>query len=225
MRKTFINHKVVSLSDMTMYAKREKFNKLSIKIGRFFSKFPLSPNQWTLFSLVPAVVAAYALTQLDFLSAAVLFAVAGLLDLVDGSVARVTGRVSKFGAYFDSVADRYIEGVILFGLLFAQLPWFYFPIQMWIFVALFGSMMTTYVKAAAKESEIITEGIIKGGLFERAERMVLLFFGIVAAIWYPLALTVIIVILAFLTNWSAIERILIARNIAKPSSKAKKKRR
>ncbi len=75
--------------------------------------------------------------------------------------------------------------------------------------------MTTYAKAAAKEKEIIAEGKeLKGGLLERAERLLILFAGILLAIANPLFLTYTIALLAVLSNISALQRILLARKLA-----------
>lgn len=200
------------------YANREKFAGLSVKIGISFSKIPLSPNQWTIISLVPAVLAAYFLAKDQFLFAASLFIIAAFLDLVDGSVARVTGRVSKFGAYLDTIVDRYVEAMIIFALLFVALPTtgFFLPIKAWILLYLFGAMMTTYTKSAAKEKEIILDGSeLKGGILERAERLIILFVGILAAAFNPIYLSYAIVLLAVLTNFSALQRVWIGRRMAK----------
>lgn len=170
-----------------LYKNRQKFEGFSAKIGKVFSKIPLSPNQWTLISLLPVIAAVYFLSQQNFLIAGGLFIIASFLDMVDGAVARVTGKANRFGAYLDTIVDRYVEAIILFGLLFVGLPGFYIPAYAWIFLYLFGSMMTTYTKAAAKEKEIIPEGKeLKGGILERAERLIILFIGIIAAAFNPM---------------------------------------
>ncbi|MDP6670672.1 MAG: CDP-alcohol phosphatidyltransferase family protein [archaeon] len=195
-----------------LYASRERFGKLSVKIGMLFSKLPITANQWTLLSLVPAFVALYFLAQGEFLLAGAFFIISSFLDLVDGSVARVTGTTSKFGAYLDTIIDRYVEAIIVFGLLFVALPEFFGPNYVWVFLYFFGSMMTTYAKASAKEKGLVPEGKeLKGGILERAERLIILFIGIVLAVVNPLYLVYTIVLLAFLTNVSAMQRILIAR--------------
>ncbi len=198
-----------------LYKNRQKFGGFSAKIGKIFSKIPLTPNQWTIFSLFPVIIAVYFLSQQNFLIAGSLFILASFLDMVDGAVARVTGKASRFGAYLDTVVDRYVEAIIVFGLLFVGLPGFYIPAYAWIFLYLFGSMMTTYAKAAAKEKEIIPEGKeLKGGILERAERLIILFIGIIAAAFNPMYLTYVIVLLAILTNISALQRIWIAKGFA-----------
>ncbi len=200
---------------MTLYKQRERFSKLSIKIGIIFSKIPLTANQWTILSIIPAIIASFFLAKDMFLAAALLFIASAFLDLVDGSVARVTKTVSKLGAYLDTIVDRYVEAVIVFGLLFASIPDFIFPKATWIIAYFFGAMMTTYAKAAAKEKEIIEEGKeLKGGLLERAERLIILFVGILLAQINPIYLTYIIAALAILANISAVQRIMIAKGIA-----------
>ena len=189
---------------------REKFQQLSIKIGIVFSKTGLSPNQWTLLSIVPAVFCFYFLSQYNFILAAAFFAMAAFLDFVDGSVARVTGRVTKFGAYLDTIVDRYIELLIILGIFFIPLPQFALPIQAWLLLYLFGGTMTTYAKAAAKEKDLVKKEL-KGGTLERAERMIILFLGILAANYSPMFLSIAIVALAIGSNLTALQRILKAR--------------
>ena len=194
---------------MVLAKRRERFANFSVKVGLAFSKLPLSANQWTILSLVPVFFALWFLIQGQFLYAAALFLLSGFMDLIDGSVARVTGTVSKKGAYLDTVVDRYVESMIIFGLLFAGLPDFYFPIYAWLFLYFFGAMMTTYVKAAAKEKELV-EKELRGGFLERAERLLILFIGILAAAIDPFFLAYIIVALAVLSNITALQRIWAA---------------
>jgi len=211
-----------------LYTARQRFERLSVKIGIAFGKVPLTPNQWTVLSLLPAVVSAYFLASSQFLCAAALFIVAGFLDIVDGSVARVTGKVSRFGAYLDTIVDRYVEALIVVALLFAALPEpnFFVPIKAWLFIYFFGAMMTTYAKAAAKEKEIVKEGLeLKGGILERAERLIVLFAGIVLASANPAYLSIAVVLLAVLSNVSALQRIWIARAMSRPMQKKAKKKK
>ena len=199
---------------MVLSKNRDKFSGFTVKVGIVFSKLGLSPNQWTLITLIPTFIALYFLVKEMFLEAAILFIVASFIDIVDGSVARVTGRVTKFGAYLDTIVDRYVEGIIVFGLLFASLPnliisGFTIPIPALIVIYLFGAMMTTYAKSAAKEKDLV-EKELRGGLLERAERLLILFVGILIAIYNPLYLTYVIALLGFLSNITAIQRIFIA---------------
>lgn len=191
---------------MSLYKNREKFSNLSIKIGIIFSKLGMSPNQWTMITLIPTFIALYFLIMQNFIIAAAFFLFASFIDLIDGSVARVTGKVTKKGAYLDTIIDRYVEFIIIIGLFMIPLPGFYMPATFWLFLYLFGSMMTTYAKASAKEKEL-TAKELRGGILERAERLIILFAGIIIAAYSLLWLTMIIAALAILANITALQRI------------------
>ena len=190
--------------------KREKFKELSQKTGEIFSKLGLTPNQYTLISLFFALISFYFLIKINLVLALIFFLPAAFLDFIDGAVAKFTQRETKKGAYLDTVCDRYIEGIILLGFLFLPLKGFFLlPAKVWIFLAFFGSLMTTYAKAAAKEKELV-ETELKKGLLGRAERIVLIilaiFLGIFNFNWmiYP------IIILAIFSNITALQRIFLA---------------
>jgi archaetidylinositol phosphate synthase len=191
---------------MTLYKKRQRFEKLSVKTGIVFSRLGLSANQWTGLTLIPTFIALYFLVKADFIPASLFFILSAFFDLIDGSVARVTGTASKLGAYLDTIMDRYVEFLIVLGLLFVALPDIFLPVRVWIFLYLFGSMMTTYSKAAAKEKGLV-EDELKGGALERAERLIILFIGILLASVDTVFLSYILMVLAVLTNLSALQRI------------------
>ncbi|MFH1978558.1 MAG: CDP-alcohol phosphatidyltransferase family protein [Candidatus Aenigmatarchaeota archaeon] len=194
---------------MTLYKKRKKFDSHSKKLGSFFSKFGLSPNQWTMVGFIPAIITAYFLYVGSLSLAALFFIITIVVDVIDGSVARHMGKSTKLGAYLDTVVDRYVELIIIIGLLFVSMPVILLPMYAWIFLFLFGSMMTTYVKAAAVEKGLTTKEI-KGGLLERTDRMVILLIGLLLGIVNPLYLSYVIILLAILTNISALQRFSIA---------------
>ena len=188
--------------------KRENFKKISDLTGNIFSKPGLTANQYTLLSLFLAIIVFYFLIKADFILALLFFLLAALLDFIDGSVARFLKKETKKGAYLDTICDRYVEGIVLAGFLFLPLPDFFLPVSFWIFLAFFGSLMTTYAKAAAKEKELVSREM-KRGFFGRPERIILIslaiFMGILNFSWiiYP------IVILAIFSNITALQRIFL----------------
>jgi len=188
--------------------KREKFKKISNWAGNIFSKLGLTPNQYTLISLVFILVAFYLLIKERLIGALIFFLLAAFLDFIDGAVARFLRKETKKGAYLDTICDRYVESSILLGFLFLPLPDFFLPAEVWIFLAFFGSLMTTYTKAAAKEKELI-EQESKKGFLGRPERVILIiaamFLGIFNLSWaiYP------IVVLAIFSNFTALQRIFL----------------
>jgi len=186
--------------------KKEKFEIISEKIGQFFSRFKLHPNFFTLISILFALIYLLFLIKNDLKLAILFFIFAGILDFIDGAVARFTKRETKIGAYLDTICDRYVEAIFLFGFLFLDLPKIFLDSKIWIFLAIFGSLMTTYAKAAGKEKEILKEEL-KKGLLERPERLILIFLAMIFAIFNPVFSVYILIIFSILANFTAFQRI------------------
>ena len=188
---------------------RSKFKKFDKKIGEIFSRPGLTANHYTFLALILALFCFYFLSKINLLAGTLFFVGAAVLDLVDGAVARYTKKASPQGAYLDTVFDRYVEGIILLGLISLPLSPVVFPAKVWIFLCFLGSLMTTYSKAAAKEKELVQEEL-KAGFVGRGERMILLFLsfilGIINLSWmlYP------IIALAIFSNLTAFQRVLLA---------------
>lgn len=190
--------------------KREWFKSIERFIGKTLGRLPVTPNQWTLLSVVFALIGLHFTINFNFLLALISFFVSGILDFIDGSVARAKNMSSNTGAYIDTIVDRYIEGIMFLGLLFVSLPTVIFPSYIWIFLALFGSMLTTYTKAAAKEKGLVKQEL-KGGLMSRGERIILIFLIFILLIFSQQYLaTIIIIIFAILSNLTALQRFFSA---------------
>jgi phosphatidylglycerophosphate synthase len=194
--------------------KKEKFEKISEKVGFLFSKFGLHPNFFTIISLFFGFFCFLSLFKNNLILAILFFLFASFLDFIDGAVARASGKVTKLGAYLDTVCDRYIEGMIFLGFLFLPLPKIIISVQFWIFLCLFGSLMTTYSKSAAKEKEILKEEL-KKGLFERPERMILIFLSMIFAIFKPFFSVYTLILFAILANFTAFQRIYFTFKLTK----------
>lgn len=131
------------------------------------------PNFLTFLGLLINIYAALLFAQGSFRAAGGVMILAGLFDMVDGRVARAQGRVTKFGAFFDSVIDRYSDLVLFLGLLvyYANVGRNRYAVL--VGVAMAGSVMVSYTRARA-ESLIPS---CKGGFWERPERIVLMILG------------------------------------------------
>jgi CDP-diacylglycerol--glycerol-3-phosphate 3-phosphatidyltransferase len=106
---------------------------------------------------------------------------AGLFDMLDGQVARIGNRASRYGALFDSVIDRYSELIVLFGCCYYLSMQGYFFSSIFGFIALIGSMMVSYVRARAEGLGIEC----KGGFMQRPERVVIISLGaILCGVFY-----------------------------------------
>jgi phosphatidylglycerophosphate synthase len=185
---------------------RKKFEIISEKIGKIFSKTGLSPNTFTLISLFFAIISSLFLIKINLILASVFFLFAAFLDLIDGAVAKFTNSATKKGAYLDTIFDRYVEGIILLGFLFLPLQKIYLDAKLWIFLSLFGSFMSTYAKAAGKEKDILKEEL-KKGLLERPERLFLIFLSLILGIFNFSWMIYPIIFLAIFSNFTAVQRI------------------
>ncbi|HLD85633.1 MAG TPA: CDP-alcohol phosphatidyltransferase family protein [archaeon] len=190
-----------------LYKNRDKFKAKNDKVGKFFSKMPLTANQWTFLSIIFALISSFYIITGNFLTAAVLFAIASVMDVVDGAVARARNSASPKGGHLDNIVDRYVEFIIIFGLMFVSLPLYYIDSKVWLLLLLFGSMMTTYSKASAAEQMKIS---VKGGILERGERLILLFVALVAGTFSKDIMSGIIIIAAILANVTALQRIAMS---------------
>jgi CDP-diacylglycerol--glycerol-3-phosphate 3-phosphatidyltransferase len=124
---------------------------------------------------------------------------ASIFDMLDGRVARLRGRETKFGAFLDSTMDRYSDMVLYMGLLILYARVDRTPHMVLVWVAAFGSFMTSYARARAEN--LIPRCTV--GFLERPERLGLLILGaltnrMVAALWA----------IAFLSNLAAVQRIV-----------------
>ncbi len=155
-----------------------------------------------------------AMTMIGWGGATILFA--GLFDMMDGRLARVSGKSSAFGALWDSTLDRYSEMVSLFGVstVFVYFGWFWTGIV--TYVAILGSVMVSYVRARAEGLGIEC----KVGLLQRPERVVItalsaIVSGVTANLWWMAGGMLIIAVLANLTAcWRIVHcyRVLTADN-------------
>ncbi len=141
----------------------------------------ISPNVLTFIGLVINVIAAllFGFASADnnqprlFLYAGLVIIGAGIFDMVDGRVARATNQVTIFGAFFDSVIDRYSDVALFFGLLvyYARANRFFYVVL--VAFVMVSSVMVSYTRARA-ESLI---PLCKVGFMERPERIVLVIIG------------------------------------------------
>jgi CDP-diacylglycerol--glycerol-3-phosphate 3-phosphatidyltransferase len=166
-------------------------------IGRGVGALGVTPNMISIFAFSGNVLAAYLVAREALLWAGIVYLVFSLLDLVDGAVARAKGLASVFGAILDSVLDRASEVLVLVGCAY------YFDergenVQTVVtYTALFGSVAVSYMRARAEAVGLS----MREGLFRRQERVALVALGLLFN-----GLTVVIWLLAVLSNATAIQR-------------------
>jgi archaetidylinositol phosphate synthase len=192
---------------------RQRTRGLDVRIGIFFSKWGISPNAWTAFSLVPAVLGFIALYKGSLAWGLLLFAASGFIDIIDGTVARVTKSVSNLGAFLDGVIDRYVEFLLYLGiwLYLENTPQFLLPHSIWAILLVFGANLPSFITAYADHRNVISDPEkLKniGGILERFERLMLIYAGMLLGIINPLWLTYTVILAVILSHITAIQRVV-----------------
>ena len=158
------------------------------KVGKGFAATGLSPNFWTVVGLVIALSSAvvYGMgVEFGLIIGGILLLVSGFFDMVDGQVARVTGKTSKKGEYLDSMFDKISEVAIFLGILIGGYAEPYV-----VLLAITLSLLVSYARAKSDLINIKLQGI---GIGERAERLlVIAIIGIVGFMDYAVVIVIII---------------------------------
>lgn len=178
---------------------RGAFKGLFEPIAAFLNRAGVHPNTITLSGLAGHVLAAYLVAAGHITIAGLVLLVIAPFDFLDGMMARMSGVHSRFGAFLDSVTDRYSELVIFGGLLI-----YFMQQQNWlasvaVYAAAGGSILVSYTRARGESLAFDT----KVGILTRLERYIVLVAGLilnfpVAAVW----------IIAVLANITAVQRVL-----------------
>lgn len=183
---------------------RERLKPRLEKIGKVFASTGLSPNSWTAVGLVFALLSAvvYGLgIEYGLIIGGVLLLISGFFDMVDGQVARVTGKTSQKGSYLDSMFDKIAEVAIFLGILIGGYAEPYL-----VFLAITLSLLVSYARAKSDAINVKLQGV---GIGERAER--LLVIAIIGIIGYMEPAVIIVVVIAGIT---LIQRMIVtAKNI------------
>lgn len=185
---------------------RARFKGVLDPVAAFLNRLGLMPNTVTLIGLAGNLVGAYFLARGFFLVGGLLVLVMGVIDALDGTMARLRGERSDFGAFVDSVTDRYSELLIFGGLLI------YYSLHdnLWMAIMTFGaaagSVLVSYVRSRAESLGFQA----KVGLLTRMERYLVLAPSLLFGVpWFG------ITVIAILGNATAFQRILAVRRQAR----------
>lgn len=184
---------------------KKQFEEVAKKFIKPLDMMGITPNHITVAGLLVAVFSAWFYADWDgnryyLIYGALMILLSGLLDAVDGVLARTTGTVSRFGGFFDSVIDRYSDLLILSGIIISGTC----SVAAGL-VAMAGSLMVSYTRSRAEMEGVKMAGV---GFFERAERMIFLVICSFAAYWWLEALNYGVIILAIVTHITLIQRVL-----------------
>ena len=155
----------------------------------------ITPNEVTIAGTILNMVAAVLVVADHLIYAGIVFLVAGCFDMLDGALARMAQKVTRFGAFLDSTLDRVSEGVVLAAIAYLLAAEGHAIDAALVVLALMGAMLVSYTRARAESLGVEC----KVGIMSRPERVILialgLFFDVLPYVIYiMLALTVVTVI-------------------------------
>ncbi len=187
---------------------RSRFKGVLDPIALFLNRIGLAPNTVTILGLAGNTLGAYFLARGQMTLGGILIFMMGPVDALDGTMARLRGEPTEFGAFVDSVTDRYSELVIFGGLLYFYLQQGDWLMVVLAYLAAAGSVLVSYTRARAQSLGVET----KVGILTRLERYLVLAPALIfnipnIALW----------ILAVLTNLTALQRIIDVRRKARKS--------
>lgn len=178
---------------------KDSISRWTDPFARLLLRLRLRPNTLTVLGFGVSLLAALAFARGRERPAAFLLMISGLFDFFDGSLARLSGRVTPFGAFLDSVLDRYSDLVVLLGIVFLFVRHGRALEIILAMAVLVGAVMVSYTKARAQSIGVTCEV----GLMERPERLICL----IAGAFFHL-LTPALWLLAVLVNLTALQRIV-----------------
>ncbi len=177
-------------------------DKIMLPLGGAFAKTGLGPNAVTIMGLLTSALTAGAFAYGNLFYALILLALTSFFDVLDGAVAKATGKVTRFGGFLDSVADRYSDMLILIGVAL-YLKEHYILIM----VVMAGSILVSYSRARA---ETFIEKCDRG-FAERAERLIVLMLATLLAIAGVDLFYESLVLLAVVTHLTVLQRVLYTK--------------
>jgi len=173
-----------------------------IALGARLHRIGVTANQITFLGLLVAGVTAWLLGRGHLWIGVALITFGGLMDALDGAVAKAAGTMSKRGAFLDSVADRIGDGLIFGGVSWYFLASHHPKLALLPFAILGASAVVSYERAKAESLGFVA----KGGLMERAERLIMLGVGLFFQSFVSFALVGVLWILLALTTFTAMQR-------------------
>jgi archaetidylinositol phosphate synthase len=203
---------------MNITALRPRFIRYLEPVAEIFVRLRVTPNQISMLSLIAGISCAYLFFRHQFIWGSLALVLSAIFDLVDGSVARKTDSHSNFGAVFDWIVDKYVDGLVLLGIGLSGIPIVsqYIAVPPFtdfaiVALAIIGSLMNTFIKPVVY-AEIGYRDKVEGkiddplegvGFFGRPETFLFLIFGGITGYIFAA-----VIIIAICTNLSAIQRII-----------------
>ncbi len=193
---------------------RATLDSAFLSTGRSFSKLGVTPTGWTFVGLSFALLSALSYTRGGSSGpplAGILVLASGFFDIVDGAVARATGRMTKRGAFLDSTLDRLGEVAIYLGIMVGG-----YSSAEWVLLAITFSLLVSYTRARGEALGIKLSGV---GIGERSERLLILaVLSLLGLALYGVLIVAVVATVTFLqrtvTAWMNLSKDVSGRGLS-----------
>jgi archaetidylinositol phosphate synthase len=170
-------------------------------MGRSAAKLLPNPTAWTMVGLVFAFVAFLFYSGTHAFLGGLMLALSGFFDVLDGAVARATGRTSLRGAFLDSTLDRVAEVLVYLGIVIGG-----YTNDSLVLVALSLSLLVSYTRAKGDALGVSLAGI---GVGERSERLVaLILASLLGVVWLGVLVVAVLALVTFVQRTAAVSKAL-----------------
>lgn len=168
--------------------------------GKILARSGLTPNMITIISLITSILSFWFYYQKSLILGAFFIVLTGIIDMLDGAVARAAGKATRFGAVLDHVLDRYAEYLIIIGIILGgYVDW------MWGVFALIGMLMASFTRAKAESVGGLKSCTV--GIAERQEKLIIIIVGSLLTLYYLQALLYATVLVGIISHVTVAQRL------------------
>jgi phosphatidylglycerophosphate synthase len=198
---------------------RTLFQPLVNLIAVVLIRFRLTPNMVTVFGAILATLTPFLMMNGEYVLFGVIVFFVGLMDGVDGAIARITRKVTKWGGFLDSLLDRYGDSIIFISYLFnpvsaplGSIEILSIQVRIWACIAIVGSLMVSYTRAKSEATGVKESDV---GIAARSERLLILSITGILSLFNVYIVIYGLIITAILANVTALQRIVHSYRILK----------
>ncbi|MEM1541984.1 MAG: CDP-alcohol phosphatidyltransferase family protein [Ignisphaera sp.] len=178
---------------------RRSVSKSIEKFAKNISELGMTPNKITLIGLIISFLCPFAALKGNVYIFLICMVISSFMDVLDGAVARVSQKVTKFGSILDSFSDRIEETMYMISLEILGVN------RIAVTISIVSSFLISYLRALGEKQGLVMEGI---GLMERGERLILVIItGAFIAIGYLHLANIVLIVLILLCNLTIVQRI------------------
>jgi CDP-diacylglycerol--glycerol-3-phosphate 3-phosphatidyltransferase len=192
--------------------KSRTWKKFSAILGQFFATYsPFPAGFYTINSLILATIAVFCSYFHHFLAAIILFLLAGIFDVIDGSVARARNNASNLGAFVDGTIDRFVDFAIIFSYFFCEIKPFYLSLEQLICIAEFVVILPSFIVAYANHRGAVSDDneTLIWRVMNRGEMLFFMIGILITALYSPYWAGVLLILLIILSSITIVQTICL----------------